>query len=124
MRGAIDYLTQAEEDLNIAKEKIKTKNYDWVITRAQLCVINAFKALIEYKAGHHRSNTISGILNELSAICDIPTEICQSVNAVSSKTPMPSERICKFVTLQAEMVLGWVSSMMGYQESGSGGFRI
>ncbi len=124
MQGAGDYLNQAEEDLNIAKVKVKTKEYEWVITRAQLCITNAFKALIEYKGVRHRSNTIPGLLNELAATCDIPTEVCQAVNAVSNKTPMPSERICRFIILQAEMVLGWVSSTMGYSNQDMGGFRI
>jgi len=114
MRGAGDYLNQAEEELNTAKERLKLKDYDWVYTRSQLCVINALKALIEYRGVHHRSNTILGLLNELQLLCDLPTEVSQAANAVNSKTNMPSERISKFITLQAEMVLGWVMSMMGY----------
>jgi HEPN domain-containing protein len=114
MREVSDYLNQAEEDLNIAKERLKMRDYEWVQTRVQLCVINAFKALIEYKGGRHRSNTVAGLLNEAQLICDIPTDVCQAANAVDSKTSMPSERICKFLTLQAEMVLGWVMSTLGY----------
>jgi len=114
MREAGDFLNQAEEELNAAKERLKLKDYEWVCTRSQLCVINAFKALIEYRGVHYRSNTLPGLLNELQALVDIPLDISQAANAVNSKTPMPSERISKFITLQAEMVLGWVMSMMGY----------
>jgi len=114
MQGPADYLEQAEGDLNIAKEKLKSKDYEWVQMRSQLCVINALKALIEYKGIHHRSNTIPSLLNEVQMKCEIPTEIYMAATAVDKKTNMPSERISKFITLQAEMVLGWVMSMMGY----------
>lgn len=114
MREVSDYLNQAEEELNIAKERLKMKDYEWVQTRVQLCVVNALKALIEYKGSRHRSNTIAGLLNEAQLICDIPTDVYHAANAVDSKTTMPSERICKYLTLQAEMVLGWVMTMLGY----------
>lgn len=114
MLGPDDFLNQAEENLNIAKEKLKMKDYTWVQTRSQMCVINALKSLIEYKGTHHRSNTVTGLLNELQIICDIPIEVSMAANAVDKKTSMPSERISKFITLQAEMVLGWVMSMVGY----------
>ncbi len=109
-----DYLNQAEDNLNTAKEKLKTKEYDWVQSRAQMCVINALKSLIEYKGIHHRTNTITGLLNEVQLIYDIPSDVCMAANAVDKKTSMPSERISKFITLQAEMVLGWVMNMVGY----------
>lgn len=114
MLGPGELLHQAEQDLNNAKERLKQKDYDWVFTRSQLCIINALKALIEYRGTHYRSNTITGLLNEAQGVCDIPTEICQAIGAVSTKTSMPSERISKFITLQTEMVLGWVMSMLGY----------
>ncbi|MEW6609067.1 MAG: HEPN domain-containing protein [bacterium] len=114
MLGPGDYLNQAEEELNIAKERLKMKDYDWTLTRAQLSLINAFKALIDYKGSRHRSNTLTGLLNEVQIVCDIPTDICQAINAVNTKMSMPSERIARFVTMQAETVLGWVMSMMGY----------
>lgn len=114
MLGPNDFLNQAEEDLNIAREKLKMKDYTWVQTRAQMCVINALKSLIEYKGTHHRSNTVTGLLNELQMLCDIPTEVSMAANAVDNKISMPGERISKFITLQAEMVLGWVMGMLGY----------
>ncbi|MEW6097526.1 MAG: HEPN domain-containing protein [bacterium] len=114
MQGPGDYLNQAEGDLNIAKENLKMKDYTWVQTRSQLCVINALKALIEYKGTHHRSNTIAGLLNEVQMVCDIPNEVYRAANAVDKKTSMPSDRISKFIILQAELVLGWVMSMLGY----------
>lgn len=114
MMDAGELLTQAEDELTAAKEALKSKNFDWVISRAQLSILSVLKALILYKGNYYRSHSIGGLLNEVLQTTIIPNEIHMAAASVNSNYPMPSEKICRLIVQQTDAVMNWAQKEMGW----------
>lgn len=114
MMDAGELLTQAENELTTAKETLNTGRYEWTISGAQLSVSTVLKSLILFRGGHYRSNSILGLLNELSMLNEVPQDILMVARSINNDFPMPSAKVSKFVIQQAEAILKWALREMGW----------
>jgi HEPN domain-containing protein len=65
MNRAIDWLKQAEDDLEAAKDSASSGHHEWVAFQAQQCAEKAAKALVQSLHGAVRGHSITEILSQL-----------------------------------------------------------
>jgi HEPN domain-containing protein len=75
---AIDWLKQAESDLEAARDSAATRHHEWAAFQAQQCGEKAVKAVVQHLHGAVRGHSITAILAQIDPEISVPDRVRQA----------------------------------------------